>query len=264
MSKGDPKNYVLRVDRNVYDQRQASRIWHKHLVNTLNTKLKFKQSAHDECVFYRGTTIYLLYTDDSMLAGPDEHEIELIINEIKASELDITVLGNLKDFLGVNISRTDDGRVHVSQPQLIKQIIDTTFQSKAIPRPTPAKATEILRRHERLPSHDYEFNYRSIIGKLNHLERGTRSDISYVTRQCARLCIDPKRPHVEAVRWLVRCLIGTSKMGYFINPKYTKGLEICVDAGFSGNWDPSAPEKERDTARSRHGHVIMYLGAPIV
>ena len=264
MSKGDPKDYVLRVDRNVYGQRQASRIWHKHLVNILTNDLNFIQSSFDECIFYRGNTIYLLYTDDSILAGLNKDEIESIIKDIKSSSLDITVLGDIKDFLGVNVSKCNDGRIHISQPQLIKQIIDQTFKSNAQPKPIPAKSSTILYRSEELQSHEPEFNYKSIIGKLNYLERGSRSDISYATHQYARFCSSPKRPHVEAVRWLVRYLIGTSKMGYFIDPKCDKGLEVYVDADFSGNWDPVAPEKDRDTARSRHGYFIMYLGAPII
>ena len=120
MSKGDPKDYALRVDRNVHGQRQASRIWHKHLVNILTTKLNFMQSKHDECIFYRGNTVCLLCTDDSILAGPNKSEIESIIAEIKQSELNITVLGDIKDFLGVNITKEPSGRVHVSQPHLIK------------------------------------------------------------------------------------------------------------------------------------------------
>ena len=39
---------------------------------------------------------------------------------------------------------------------------------------------------------------------------------------------------------------------------------MYVDADFSGNWDPSSPERDRDTARSRHGFIIAYMGAPIV
>ena len=120
MSKGDLKDYVLRVDRNVYGQRQASRIWHKHLVNILTNDLNFRQSSFDECIFYRGKTIYLLYTDDSILAGPNKGKIETIIKDIKSSSLDITVLGDIKDFLGVNVSKCNDGRIHISQPQLIK------------------------------------------------------------------------------------------------------------------------------------------------
>ena len=34
-------------------------------------------------------------------------------------------------------------------------------------------------------------------------------------------------------------------------------------ADFAGNWDPDEHE-DRDTARSRHGYVIMFGGAPIL
>ena len=263
MSKGDPKEYALRVDRNVCGQRQASRIWNQYLVKILTKKLGFIQSKYDECIFYRGSTIYLLYTDDSILAGPNKQEINEIIDEIENSNLDITILGDIKDFLGVHVSKEDDGRLHISQPHLIDQIIDKTFQSKAKPRWTPARSSSILHRHHHLPSFAPEFNYKSIIGKLNYLERGTRSDMSYATHQCARFTSDPKRPHVEAVRWLVRYLIGTRKKGHYVNPSSKQGLEVYVDADFSGNWDPSQPEKDRDTARSRHGYVIRHMGAPI-
>ena len=36
-----------------------------------------------------------------------------------------------------------------------------------------------------------------------------------------------------------------------------------MDADFAGNWDPEEFE-DRDTARSRHGYVIMYAGCPIM
>jgi hypothetical protein len=41
----------------------------KYLVDKLINELKFKQSKINECVFYRGNELYVLYTDDSILAG---------------------------------------------------------------------------------------------------------------------------------------------------------------------------------------------------
>ncbi len=74
----------------------------------------------DKCVLYRGSTLYVLYTDDSLLAGPDKNEIDQIIDELqKKAKLAITVEGDLADFLGVNIDRRPDGTIHLSQPHLI-------------------------------------------------------------------------------------------------------------------------------------------------
>jgi len=165
--------------------------------------------------------VYVLYMDDSILAGPDSREIEGIIQEIKSHKLDITVLGDVNDFLGVNITKIKDGKLHVSKLHLIQQIIKQTHMLKATSNPTPAKSVVILHRQRNLPSYTPLFNYKSVIGKLNYLERGTRSDISYATHQC--------------VRWLVRYLIRTKDKRYIINLKSDRGLEVHVDTNFSRN-----------------------------
>ena len=76
-----------------------------------------------ECVFYRGNVLYVLYTDDSILAGPNQDEIEQVLKELKEAKLNITDEGDVKDFLGVNIKKHNDGTVHMTQPHLIDQIL---------------------------------------------------------------------------------------------------------------------------------------------
>ena len=202
----NPKDYVLKMHRNIYGQKQAGRVWNQFLVKKLIEELGFKQSKVDECVFYRGRTMYVLYTDDSLLAGPDEKEIESIIRELQTkSKLTITVEGNLADFLGVSIDRRKNGTIHLSQPHLIDQILtDLKMKNdKVKPRSTPAASSKLLTRHSDSQPFDNSFNYRSVIGKLNYLEKATRSDISYAVHQCARFVSDPKVEHGDAVRWLV-------------------------------------------------------------
>jgi hypothetical protein len=96
------------------------------------------------------------------------------------------------------------------------------------------------------------FNYRSVVGKLNYLEKATRSDISYAIHQCARFVSDPKVEHGEAVRWLGRYLKGTRDKGTILKPIPGIDLEVHVDASFCGDWDPQGAATDRDTARSRH------------
>jgi hypothetical protein len=81
------------------------------------------QSKVDECVYYKGTVMYVLYTDDSILAGPDQSDIDQVIEDIQRAKLNITVEGDIQDFLGINIDRKEDRSVHLSQPQLIKGIL---------------------------------------------------------------------------------------------------------------------------------------------
>jgi hypothetical protein len=265
LDQGDPNDYVLQLHKNVYGQKQAGRVWNKYLVNKLVKELKFVQSKTDECVFYRGSTMYVLYTDDSILAGPDKAEINQIIKEMQKVKLNITVEGDLEDFLGINIDRRKDGTINLTQPHLIDQILkDLRLEDENVTtKDTPASSSKILRRHTDSEPFDGSFNYRSVIGKLNYLEKGSRSDISYIVHQCARFSTDPKTEHAQALRWLGRYLKATRHRGTILKPAKGKDMEVYVDADFSGNWH-AEESWDRDTARSRHGFIVMYAGCPLL
>lgn len=258
------RDYVLKLHRNIYGQKQAGRVWNKYLTDILVNKVGFTQSKVDECVFYRGSVMYVLYTDDSILGGPNLKEIEQAIEDIKAAKLDITVEGDLQDFLGINIDRKADGSIELTQPHLVDQILeDLKMGDETKVKTTPAKVSTLLSRHTNSPDFDNSFNMRSVVGKLNYLEKGSRADIAYATHQIARFVSCPKREHGEAVRWLARYLKGTRNKGTILRPDKSRGLEVFVDADFAGNWDKEETS-DPDTARSRHGYVIMFAGCPIL
>ena len=265
MDNGKSEDYLLKIHRNIYGQKQAGRVWNQYLVNKLTKEIGFKQSKIDECLFYKGNVIYVLYTDDSLLAGPNKNEVDEIIKQMKRAKLDITDEGNIEDFLGVNIERRDDGSVKLSQPHLIKQIIsDLKMDAHNLKiKDTPAASSKILSKFPKSQDFDRSFHYRSVIGKLNYLEKCTRPDIAYAAHQCARFTENPKVEHGKAVRWLVRYLAGTMDKGIIMTPKHDKDLQMFVDADFSGNWN-KAESIDRDTARSRHGYVVTYNGCPLM
>ena len=163
-----------------------------------------------------------LHTDDSILAGPNEAEIDQIIKEMKQAELDTTVEGDIQDFLGVNIERKKDGSIHLTQPHLIDQTlkdlrldrdkpIDKNLLKKA--PLMPAASSRTLKRHSDSKPFDNSFNCKSVIGKLNCLEKGLRSDAACITHQCARFSTCPKKECGEATHWLGRHLRQTRDKG---------------------------------------------------
>ena len=87
-------------------------------------RIGFIQSKYDNCIFYKGRMVYVLYTDDSILAGPDEKEITDAVKEMKLVGLNLTIDGNLEDFLGVNFNREANGTIKLLQPKLIKQVLN--------------------------------------------------------------------------------------------------------------------------------------------
>ena len=167
--------------------------------------------------------------------------------------------------MGINIETKEDGRIELSQPHLIDQILsDMKMTNDALKvKETPSMTSTIVQRDPNGEPFDRSFHYRSVIGKLNYLEKGTRSNISYITHQCARFSESPKNSHAKALRWLARYLKGTKEKGLILNPDKTKGIELFVDADFAGNWD-KADSANPDTARSRHGYIVKFMGCPIV
>jgi hypothetical protein len=254
----------LQLHGNIYGQKQAGRVWFKHLTKRLIKEVGFKQSKVDECIFYKGSVVYVLYTDDSILTGPNKQEIDQVVKDIEAAKLNITVEGEVKDFLGVTIDRRKDGTIKLSQPRLIDKILKALRLDNAKEKDTPAATSKILSKHTDSEPFDNSFDYRSVIGMLNYLDTGSRSDISYATHQCARFSSCPKVEHGKAVRWLGRYLKKTRTEGMIFTPDTSAGLEVFVDADFAGAWDKKEATHDRDTARSRHGYIIRYMGCPIV
>ena len=117
-------------------------------------------------------------------------------------------------------------------------------------------------KHANSTPFDKSFHYRSVIGKLNYLERGSSSDISYIVHQCARFSTCPKKEHREAIRWLGRYILKTRNKGKILKSNMDKDLQVYVDTDFAGKFDKD-DTASRDTARSRHGYIIMHKNCPI-
>jgi len=131
-------------------------------------------------------------------------------------------------------------------------------------RPTPAASTRILQRFENEKSHNNSWHYRSVIGKLNYLEKSTRPDLSYAVHQCARFCEDPKVSHTQAVEHIGKYLLGTRNEGIFIQPDKTSSIDVYVDADFVGNWNRSTAQLDESTSKSRTGYIIKFANCPII
>ena len=209
-------------------------------------------------MFYRGKILYVLYTDDTIITGPSDKLIDQAITAIKSTGLTVTDEGTIEDFLGVNITRTNQNTIHLHQPHLIDQILsDLHMEDTTSGKEIPAQSSHILSRHTKSSNHDQSFNYRSILGKLGYLEKGSRPDIAYIVHQCARFSVLPKIEHAKAVRWLAKYLKNTKNTGMILQPDLSRGLELYVDADFAGNWDPEETH-DIDTSRSRHGYAVKF------
>ena len=258
------KDYCLHLLKNVYGQKQAGRVWNKYLHNGL-ISMGFEQSNIDECLYYRGSTIFLVYVDDGIIIDSDKSRIDAIFDEFKSHNFEVTDEGDLKDYLGVDISPQSDGSIHLSQSKLIEQILnDMNFQDNTTSVPCPARVGVVLTKHTESDEHKADWHYRSIIGKLNFLEKSTRPDLAFAVHNAARFSSDPREPHSDAVKRICRYLVGTRNKGYYMQPDYNLGFEVYADADFAGTWNKDTAENDPATAQSRAGYLIRLAGCPIL
>jgi len=88
VSEGEPSDYVLKLLKKIYGQKQAGRVWNEYLVDKL-TSLGYKASLIDDCVFYCGDIIFMVYVDDGIFLGQDDEQLKASIREIQDSGLNI-------------------------------------------------------------------------------------------------------------------------------------------------------------------------------
>jgi len=261
---GNGKTHVLLLRKNVYGQKQAGRVWNKHLTKGLHD-IGFRPSAIDECIWYRGTTLFMFYVNDGIYAAPTNKQIDEAIKDLKDAGYNLEDQGSIEDYLGINFEWLDDGRLKLLQPLLIQQILDDVrIPRTAKTRSVPAASSKILQRCQAAPPFNQHFNYRSVVGKLNFLEKGTRPDIAYATHQIARFSEDPRRPHGEAIEHLCKYLEATKLDGIILDPNYDKSLEVFADADWAGNWYKPTAADDPSTAKSRTGYVVKFGNCPIV
>ena len=272
--EGSRKTHCLLLEKNIYGQRQAGRIWNQYLHDGLVAR-GFKQSKIDMCLYYRKRVALLFYVDDGIFCAPTQGDIDeaykILAEPVLSTKGEVlhrafvmTDEGSLSDYLGVEIKELPNGCIKLSQPHLIQSVLDDlNFNERTGTKKTPASAAVKLNRDIHGESMKDEWSYRAIIGKMNFIEKSTRPDIAYAVHQCARFSSDPKESHATAVKRIGKYLLATKDKGMILNPK-NHSFDCWVDADFVGNWDRVYADVDPGTAKSRAGYIITYGACPIV
>lgn len=66
LDEQERKKFALKLEKNLYGQKQAGRVWYLYLKKNLE-KIGFRASRYDEFLFYYGSTISIVYTDVTIL-----------------------------------------------------------------------------------------------------------------------------------------------------------------------------------------------------
>ncbi|GJW69796.1 DETOXIFICATION 16-like protein [Tanacetum coccineum] len=162
------------------------------------------------------------------------------------SEFAMTDLGPLNYFLGISATRTTSG-IFLSQTKYATEILEQAQMLNCNPCRTPID-TEKKLGPEGSPVTDPTL-YRSLAGSLQYLTF-TRPDLSYAVQQLCLYMHDPREPHLNAMKRVLRYLRGTTDLGLQLFRSTTSQLIAYSDADWAG-----CPA----TRRSTSGYCV-FLG----
>jgi hypothetical protein len=137
---GNSKDHVLKLLKDIYGQKQAGRLWNSFLVDKL-TSLGYTSSLIDDCFFFHGDIIFMVYVDDGIFLGNDDAQLLQAIKEIQGLGLNIEDQGHPADYVGVIIKKHCNGFYEFTQCALIDTIIEDTGISNSKTKPVPAKVS---------------------------------------------------------------------------------------------------------------------------
>ena len=199
----------------------------------------------------------LCYVDDFAVTSNSEALYDVVWKKMQ-TVFDIKDLGKLRLFLGIFVTYGDDGSVSIDQQHYIKLIlgrlgmVGTPGIGPKSPMASGTKAK--LAPGDAEPCGE-DVPYKTAVGALFWIARGTRFDVAYAVSQAARFMENPTTRHWKAVLRIFKYLAGTidrkMRMGPAGMPNDLK-LVSYTDSDWAG---------DAETRRSRTGWLVGIGGA---
>jgi hypothetical protein len=111
---GNSKEHILKLEKIIYSQKQARRMWNSFLLDKL-TSIGFTTLPINGCVFFRGDIIFMVYVDGGIILGNNDLQLQEIIKEIQNLGLNIEEQGHPADYVGINIKKLKDESYEFTQ-----------------------------------------------------------------------------------------------------------------------------------------------------
>jgi len=248
--------HACKLNKALYGLKQASHEWYATLYAVL-LSLGFKRLEHDHCVFINPITkvIIAAYVDDLLFIARKRELIAQIKKELD-KKFNIKHMGDLKDYLGMQIVRNEDKQtIQVNQTKYIKQLLNQLGMDLCSPAKSPMEQKHIAATPEGYiaPVKEKEA-YQSLLGVLNWLSIMTRPDITYAVSTLSRSLQNPTPGHMNAAKRVLRYLAGTVDDGLLYHPNDNDGLEGFTDASYCDDYS---------TSRSTGAYIYKLFNGPV-
>ncbi|KAG8478357.1 hypothetical protein CXB51_028109 [Gossypium anomalum] len=169
----------------------------------------------------------LVYVDDIIITGNDSAVIARFVDQLNA-EFALKDIGDLHYFLGLEVTRSSTGCLHLCQKKYVRDLLVRSSLSNAKPVHTPMISSPRLSKNDGdLLSDPTE--YRSLVGALQYVVL-TRPDIPYAINRICQFMHSPTTLYMVALKCILRYLCGTLDYGIVFRPSSRLALVGYADA----------------------------------
>ncbi|XP_016169023.1 uncharacterized protein LOC107611630 [Arachis ipaensis] len=245
---------VYKLTRSLYGLKQTPRSWFNTLRAALYT-LGFSSTKSDVSLFFKHTseaTMFLLvYVDDIIVTGTSKEAIAKLVQQLH-SKFSLRDMGELKYFLGIEVTQTSCGGLLLSQTKYINDLLKKANMGDSKAAATPMTSNLKLTSTDGVPFEHVSL-YRSVVGSLQYLTV-TRPEIAFCINKVCQFMQAPLDKHWKAVKRILRYLQGTRTMGLHLR----KPTELILTGYTDSDW-ASDIEDHKSTA----GYCVMFGPNPV-
>jgi len=267
-----PEDLCLKLKKSQYGLKQSSRNWYITF-NDFLISIGFIPCSSEPCVYtYQDQfcrALFFLYVDDFILASTSHEFKDFVMKQI-SNRFKIKILGFPRTILGISIVKEGD-HLFLHQKQKIEQLACDYNLEAAKPVFTPLDADRRLQKimhsnkdknsvysgeNPNNKSKQLETEYRSIVGRLNHIAQATRPDIAFSVAQLSKYLNNPTISHLFAAKRVIKYLFSTRHWCIVYRRDENSPLEFIVYSDSDWAGDP-------DTRRSQSGTLLILAFGPV-
>lgn len=248
------EHLVCNLMKSLYGLKQAAKVWNEKLHRTI-ISLGFKQSTSDPCLYSKQTKnevqYMIVYVDDILIASSNTQEICETASGLER-KFELTQLGELEHYLGINVQKDSEGIYSINQEQYIDKIIERFGQVHAKPSKIPLDTGYFKMSENKTPMTNSD-DYQKLIGALLYVTTHTRPDIAASVSILSQKVKQPSMNDWTEAKRVLRYLKGTKNLRLKLGGK-NSGLIVYADADFA---------EDKTDRKSHSGHLFQYNGGAI-
>ena len=207
-------HHVCLLNKALYGLKQASRQWQK-LLSSLLYQLGFQSLSIDTATYInqKQKIIIATHVDDLLIFGIDKQRIKQLFHELsEISELEIKDLGDVTEFLGIRITRSNRS-IYISQESYLQRLLTRFNKQNVKPRKTPLQQGTKLNKNDQTATPKDTNLFQQQIGSLIYLAIFTRPDITYAVNLLSRFMANPSPEHFSSLDYLWGYLSHSRQLG---------------------------------------------------